>query len=271
MNAVVVLTKGYKHKKKYSDLIERNRYLEKFANKKNDYIIFHEGNINYKHQKYIQKYTPKLKLKFINVSNDFTTKQFDFYPPTKKWGLGYRNMCNFWFCNFWKYVEKYNKILRIDEDCLYFKDHSIVFDILEDKVARFGWRGTDEEYVTKGMNSFTLKFLKENGINALPKYPDGPYTNVIGLNLNLLRKNDLLHKYIKTIYLSNNIYIYRWGDLSLWGEVLHYLYSYNDYKLTKSIQYKRGSHGYIVGGDNRQLKLREKKKKEKLERQKCTK
>ena len=39
-------------------------------------------------------------------------------------------MCNFWFCDFWNYVQKYNKILRIDEDCIYYSDYRDVFKLL---------------------------------------------------------------------------------------------------------------------------------------------
>jgi len=45
---------------------------------------------------------------------------------------------------------------------------------------------------------------------------------------------------------SNNIYIYRWGDLPLWGEVLEYFYKKHDYLIYNKINYFHGSLGKYV-------------------------
>ena len=87
----------------------------------------------------------------------------------------------------------------------------------------------DMAEVTKGLKSFTEAFIKSKGIripseSIRPKpHPSGPYTNVLLLNLKKLRRNSILMDYIELLRKSENIYKYRWGDLPLWGDVLHYI------------------------------------------------
>ena len=239
MNALVILTRGYKEEHKYNSLLKRNKQLEIYYNKNIDYIIFHEGNISEEHQKYINNETI-IPFKFINVEKEFKIKDenLKFRHKTFQWGMGYRNMCNFWFCGFWKYVEKYDKILRIDEDCLIYYDYNKIFLLLNNKVACYGkWMPFDSYKVTKGLNKFTVDFLKSNNKIVKPKKCNGPYTNIIGFNLNLLRCHKLLNKYIKEVYKSNQIYISRWGDLPLWGDVLFYLFKKHHYIEIKDLKY----------------------------------
>ena len=244
-SAIIVLTRGYSEKERYSILIKRNKLLEKYYNKNISYIIFHEGNISENHQEYIQLHTI-IPLIFINVSKSFRKEKIDFYPPTNKFGLGYRNMCNFWFCECWTYLTAYNKILRIDEDCFYNSDYNDIFNILDDKVAVYGkWAG-DVQFVTQGLQEFTKKFMSQHNKKPLNNRIGGPYTNVIGLNLKEIRKNILLTQYIKAIKESNNIYIYRWGDLPLWGEALSYCFPKNSYIESNQIKYFHGSHNIQV-------------------------
>lgn len=286
-NSVVVLTRGYDDMKLYKDLIERNKsILKNLSDVSIDIIIFHEGNINSQHQEYIQTQTPQLKnIIFVNVKEKkqaFRTEKSNLpiYPPTERWGIGYRHMCSFWFCDFFNYLEEYDQVIRIDEDCII--DFSIdeLFIQLQEKTIVFGKIIGDHPFVTKGLNEFTLQFInlfsfqmpknqetshsksdihsafemkkgvKTNQLDIYfhkgPKNPYGPYTNVIGMNMNLLRKNEIILNYIQNIQKSNNIYIYRWGDLPLWGEVIHYFLDENDYLLTPKIKYFHGSHSVFV-------------------------
>lgn len=241
--AVVVLTRGYQDRKRYDTLIQRNVELQKHKNDHADYIIFHEGNIDEEDQQYIHSKTELLNFKFINVSECFRRDAVKFYGPTKNFGLGYRNMCNFWFCGFWKYVENYDKILRIDEDCILHCDHSQIFDMInENVVACYGRWDVDYSFVTEGLNNFTLKFLRDNNIAAQKRGPSGPYTNVYALNIKVLKDNKLLKEYIRKVSDSNHIYVRRWGDLPLWGEVLTYLYDKSQHVRSREIKYYHGSH-----------------------------
>ena len=252
MNAVVVLTRGYINKEKYKDLIKRNKSLEKFYNENISYVIFHEGNINEDHQNYIQSNTI-IPLKFVDVKDSFKEKDAVYFYGTQNFSIGYRNMCNFWFCDFWNYVEEYDKILRIDEDCIYKSDYTEVFNIIGSRVCAYGIWKQDVPQYCRGMNYFVIDFLNKNGYSIpLPgedkeeKYA-GPYTNVVCFNLKLLRQNDILKKFIKELKESNKIYTHRWGDLALWGEIIRYIYDRR--KTTckyKNIKYFHGSGGQKI-------------------------
>lgn len=243
-NAIVVLTRGYPNINSYNQLIERNKILENTIVLNTDYIIFHEGNIPIEHQTYISNKTPSLDLQFVNVEKDFKKPPVDIDPGTSYFSLGYRNMCNFWFSNFWKYTEKYEKIVRIDEDIKLYSDINIIFNKLKTKLACYGTWQPDCVFVTKNLNNTTLKFFKEKyNENKVARGPSGPYTNVIGWNLKELRKNKKIFEYIEEVKKTNMIYYNRWGDLPLWGEILFYFYNKEDYCLTNEIKYYHGSNG----------------------------
>ena len=253
-NAIVVLTRGYTNILQYKTLINRNISISKNLNllekETIDILIFHEGNILQHHQLYISRFTPNLKLFFINIKEHAfkqEKKYIQVYQPTSTFGLNYRHMCSFWFVDFWNYVEEYNKIIRIDEDCIIDFNISEMFCMLQSKVAIYGMWTKDEDFVTSGLNDFTRVFLKENIPDLNNHYiikhnPSGPYTNVFCLNLSQLRDNKLIQNYIKEVKLSNCIYKFRWGDLQLWGEVLFYLCDPSSYIKTNKIKYFHGSH-----------------------------
>lgn len=249
-NAIVILTRGYNELQKYNLLVQRNKSLENFYDKTIDCLIFHEGNISKKQQQIIQFYSG-IQLHFIDVSKSFNYEWNKFDPMTKSFGLGYRNMCNFWFCEFWNYVNKYDKMLRIDEDCIWKNgnDYKKCFEELEKYDLISGMVSGDKHFVTKGMNKFTMEFIQkqESMKEFKSKKPSGPYTNVFGLNLKNVRKNDILFEYITHIKNSNNIYIYRWGDLPLWGEAVEYFMDKNKVSMkNKNISYYHSSHNQAV-------------------------
>ena len=258
--AVVVLTRGYQDVEKYKTLIRRNISIAKNLGvlKEMDIVIFHEGNILAQHQEYISKFTPTLNLIFKCIKEHAfkeEKKEIHMFEPTLAFGLNYRHMCSFWFVDFWKFVEEYDMILRIDEDCVIeFNVHEL-FNDLQNKTAIYGTWTRDQDFVTYGLNKFTQEFIKENNktINTnnnpiIPHNPSGPYTNVIGLNLARLRINTLAQKYIESVKITNYIYIFRWGDLPLWGELLFYFCHPNSYSKSNKIKYFHGSHNMYVGG-----------------------
>jgi hypothetical protein len=252
-NAVIVLTRGYTDINKYDMLIKRNISIEKnLINKSIDILIFNENNISLEQQNHIKSFTPKLNILFINILEKAFLDDKKYIKVDKsieKFSLGYRHMCSFWFVNFWNYVENYDKILRIDEDCIIDFNIDKVFYLLNDKVSIYGKWEKDCDYVTKGLNQFTINFLNNNLINnnlINNRTIYGPYTNIIALNLDKLRQNKLLFKYIDEVDKSNNIYTFRWGDLPLWGEVLLFFYNKEDHLLTSYIKYYHKSHNRYV-------------------------
>jgi hypothetical protein len=263
--AVVALTRGYTKLEGYDTLIERNNKLEEHLKEKVDVLIFHEGEsevhavgtdygqaagdggIPPDHQQYIQSKTG-LKLSFIEVPFKKREEGMTLNPRSRPHinGWGYRCMCSFWFVDFWSYVEAYDFIIRVDEDCVMNSSLDDIFDRLEkeNKVALYGRWVNDRGCVTQGLSQFASE--KTESGRETKKTPSGPYTNVIALNLKRLRSNDKLFNYIRELKQSNNIYINRWGDLPLWGEVLHHLYDNEDHELTKLIKYYHGSHRYTI-------------------------
>ena len=245
--AVVLLTRGYDKNVKYNTLCARNKEIEKNVQTDTDYIIYHEGNISLDQQTHISKQTPNISFLFVNVSDDFLKQEGDYRVifnknlagPTAS--LGYRNMCSFWFCGFWKHVEKYDKILRIDEDILLKMNYLDIFNELEGKVAVSAVWMPDCAFVVEGLKNFTKEFLKTYDKHQIDFRPGGPYTNVFALDLNKIRENNIVKEYCNKIYESNNIYRRRWGDLPLWGEVLKNFFNEDDYKTITSIKYFHGS------------------------------
>jgi len=239
---IVTLTRGYANLEAYNMLIHRNNHIEKNLNNLCDILIFHEGNIVRHQQNYIQDCS-NIPIKFVEIPK-FTPKQnVTFTEKSGGHGWGYRHMCSFWFSDFWKYVQEYDMILRIDEDCIFESNIDSIFDILEEKVCVYGKWHPDNDDVTEGLNEFSLNFF---GNSKGSKEPSGPYTNVLGLNIKKLKENKKLFEYISEVDRLNKIFIYRWGDLPLWGEVLYYLYDEKDYCEVKEIKYYHISHNEKV-------------------------
>jgi hypothetical protein len=255
--AVAVLTRGYQNLQEYSTLIKRNTsiYNNLGSLQGIEMLIFHEGNILESHQQYIAKFTPSLNFKFICIKEHAfkeEKKEISVFEPTKSFGLNYRHMCSFWFVDFWNFVKDYDLILRVDEDCIINFNIPELFYNLQTKTVVYGSWTRDHDFVTHGLNKFTQKFIKENmkiTQPIIPHRPSGPYTNVLGLNLTQLRANTLAQKYIENVKNMDYIYIFRWGDLPLWGELLFYFCNPNNYSKFHKIKYFHGSHNFHVGGD----------------------
>ncbi len=252
---IAVLTRGYENFGQYESLIRRNMYISNcLKDKTMDILIFHEGNILPNDQTKIQQITPELKLKFVNIMGPAFRREKEsvpFAPETKGFGMGYRHMCSFWFVDFWHFVQDYDYVLRIDEDCFVNFDIEVVFSDLKTALIVAGRYDADVDYVTIGMNRFSLDFVEANvGEFAFtsnqPKQPGGPYTNLFGLSLEPLRKNAMLAKYIEAIDESDRIYSHRWGDLPLWGEAVQYILGENQLKIDKRISYFHTSHNSMV-------------------------
>ena len=71
-----------------------------------------------------------------------------------------------------------------------------------------------------------------------------------------LRVNTLAQKYIEKVKRLNYIYIFRWGDLPLWGELLFYFCDPNSYMKFDKIKYFHGSHNFYVGGDPNKINFK---------------
>ena len=249
-NCIAVLTKGYKNNSQYSDLIKRNEHILNNCYKKLNYpdiLIFHEGNITLEQQNYIQSKTSKLPLKFIIV--EFDHNRFNnIKEKIWKGNKGYKLMCDFWIHKFFKYTNSYKYLLRIDEDC-FISNCDNIFEIMNKNKLVYTYKiwEQDQYFVTKGLRDFSKNFLINNSIKSKNDFktiiPSGPYTNVFAIDLEYFNNNNIIiKKYIKEIIDSNNILIYRWGDLPLWGEILQMFVDKNKWGVNNTIKYYHGSH-----------------------------
>ena len=79
----------------------------------------------------------------------------------------YKHMCHFWFVDFWHYVEDYDIILRIDEDCMMKSNIDSILNKLSSKSIVYGkWWVRDEDYVTIDLRQTTNNFLQNNNLNT---------------------------------------------------------------------------------------------------------
>jgi hypothetical protein len=197
--------------------------------------------------------TPELNMRFVDISNIAfqTCKKDVIVTDADTFNIGYRHMCSFWFVNFWDAVKEYDRLLRIDEDCYIDFNIDAILSDLNTHTFIVGRLSDDAEFVTRGLNCFSLDFVnrytniftfKKNDV----KKPGGPYTNIIGLSLDRIRSNDIFQKYREEIDRSNMIYERRWGDLPLWGEVIYYIFGDDTLKVDKGIRYVHESHGMQV-------------------------
>jgi hypothetical protein len=250
-SCIAVLTRGYSDISGYDLLIKRNLAIQmNLCNKSIDILIFHEGNITGEHQSHIIDKTPCLEIHFINVNNGLAFKshksEIEFDPGTSLFGIGYRHMCSFWFVDFWNFVKNYDYLLRIDEDCFVNCNIDEIFLKLTDHLFITGTYFNDEQFVTRGLNDFSLQFMNHYAnCEFKPRLPSGPYTNLFGISLKI-RNNDLFQKYVNEVDISNKIYERRWGDLPLWGEVIEYIFGQGTILVDKTIKYYHESHNLQV-------------------------
>jgi len=253
---IAVLTRGYSDLSNYQDIIERNQSISYHLKDKTiPILIFHEGNIEETHQIHIWSKTPELNILFIDVKLDQKAFRLEkesvvIDPETYQFPIGYRHMCCFWIINFWDFVQEYDILLRIDEDCLVDFEIDPIFDKMEQESIQIitGNWGNDCYFVTKGLNAFTRNFLSQYFdifIEQIPEKTPSGTCSISGFHLNILRKNPLLFSYIRKLDDSNKIYSNRWGDGTLWGEIIGYILDKshgNPCKWDRSIHYFHKSH-----------------------------
>jgi hypothetical protein len=255
--AIAVLTKGYNLNSEYAQLIARNQSIYETLYKHHpelyDVVIFHEGNITPEQQTYIQSATPKQPLLFkVVVFNTKLKTNESLCPPTplsKEFSMGYKNMCHFWSFGFFNYLDKYDYVIRIDEDCIVNKiDPNII-----DKYMRNGtkysspfFQGNDHADVIVGMETFFKSFMDKHNIKPKKDSIRCPYTNMFIMDISYFKRNNTIMYLFQSLDESNCIWSNRWGDLPIWGYILSYLIDENDYIEDKDIQYKHGSHNASI-------------------------
>ena len=250
---IVALVRGYNNFESYDQLIQRNKHLYENvklkANHDYSYILFHEGNISVEGQKYIQEKT-KFKIEFIDVKTCFEISQKLEDAAFKEAGReyvddkGYRLMCRFNTFYIWSYVKDFDYILRVDEDCLIEQFDENQFDIMYKSNIDFcvsQYSIETHSYTNSSLPSFLVKNLNANDDSFYNhKFP---YTNVYISRVSFWLEPQI-NKMLESIALSDEQYIYRWGDLPILGSYLNYF----DSKVVffNLLKYKHLSHGNSV-------------------------
>ena len=250
--AIVALTRGYKEESSYELLLKRNQYLSNiidFTNSKYEFILFHEGNIGYNHQEYINQRS-KIQHKFIDVSVNFKItnelKNSALIEKFRNYGdhSGYRLMCRFNMYYIWTYLKDYDYIFRVDEDVLITEFDEKQFEIMINKNIDFCFPKLINE-----THEFTNKYLPaylENLFNIKSKKIYNhkfPYTNVYIAKVKTWKKEEILQN-LKKIAVSNEQYKYRWGDLPVLGAFINYYKM--DARYFKNIKYMHASHDTVI-------------------------
>lgn len=271
---IVTLARGYEDVKQYNDtILRRNKSVRDHlysiescatgnCSAVADMIIFHEGNINKTQQDYIQSGTPDMPIKFVNISAVFQHYHHvsnPICPPSsvsQSFGPGYFSMCYFWFLKFQEYVSQYDWMLRIDADCILQVDSRRNIYYLKKNVhfAAAKWLNLEGEEadniserdggsVVIGMRNLTQNFAFDHGIYDYIRTWRGPYTNVMYINLEWLRRAQIISKYMSVVEESGCIYGNRWGDLPLWGAAIHIA---KEPTRRLNLSYFHGSHDTLV-------------------------
>jgi len=110
------------------------------------------------------------------------------------------------------------------------------------------FQGQDDGFVIVGMEKLWEEFISENNLIPLKSFQEirCPYTNVMVVNINFIKNNELINRMLKKIDESHGIYSNRWGDLPIWGMILSTLLDDKFYSETKEISYFHGSHKKMI-------------------------
>ena len=214
-SAICCLTRGYRNKERYKDLIKRNEKLSQLSwSHLYDHIIFHEGNISEQHQTYIANRT-NLPLRFVDINDTFNRKSNKVADDTCKsspeWMVGYKRMCRFWFVDFWDYVKNYEYIIRFDEDVHVRPEckNPIEYGIENNMHYVTPFLMNEPYDVIDGLDKFVNKRFED--INKVP----GTHTQMIHIPYYI--NNPKVRAFIDKIDQSGCILHNRWGDAPLMG------------------------------------------------------
>lgn len=193
---------------------------------KADIIVFHEKNFN----SFIRKiYKVLFTLKFQSIELDLYYKkhlhEFEIDKELESYGPGYRSMCFFFFCDFYRYLEGYRYYCRLDTDSFIIKKvHFDIFDYMYEQRVSYGYIAEifESKIAVKNIDNFfhendflsnkiaTNKLVFNNGVYNLRCI----YTNFEVIDLTIFENEDI-KKFLDIIVKSNNIFRYRWGDAPL--------------------------------------------------------
>ena len=246
-STIMGLIRGHTDLKKYDDVIKRNSLIHKNFNIRYNYplLIFHEGNINESHQKYIiDKSEGGENIKFINISEVWilpgTGGEARTHP--RYGGFGFNKMCRFYSYEIYKYLEGYDYAMRLDDDS--FIESEINYDIFEDMHKN----GYDYGYIRRKIDwhkktidtfgKFCKNYLKKN-VN-----PGNNFYNNFHISRVNFWNNPEIKEFFNAIEKTGNIRTCRWGDSCIQAACVKFWSTREKIKEYSDFIYTHGSHYY---------------------------
>jgi hypothetical protein len=265
--ATAVLARGFRltSSLKFHKLVRRNRRVQRHIRSQDpsvviNHLVFHEGDFTGFQRLLLRISSMPMRITFIDVGKFF----HDFRkhealptavvcPPTRlseRFGAGYKVMCAFWTNEFFRYVESYDAIIRVDDDC-YLAAFPAEEIISEMRAGRLDYvtpmlHGADHEAVTLGLADFAERWRRSRSIIEAPRLDTNPYTNVFALRLDAVRHHGSLVEFLSEIRATHCIFQNRWGDLPIWGVVLSMFSAVIRMTVDPRIKYFHGSLGVAV-------------------------
>lgn len=225
-------------------VIVRNQSIAKNFKGICDLIFFHEGDISEEYKEKIRyRSCVNFNYKFIEVP-DFKITDSEIQnlkPQILDIGnvrTGYSSMCKFWSYRFLNYLEDYDYVIRLDDDCIVLNDIQPVIDELETKYLSFPTLGNED--FRYGLESF-IKAYFDKPILDIEKV-SVPYTNFCGFNLKKIRANKSIRNFFKEVENNEFIHKYAWNDTLIWGILMKYMIGEENWSEHKQIKYIHLSH-----------------------------
>lgn len=246
--AVAALIRGYNDLNSYDMLINRNKhikdnFLPKLKDHQCDVVIYHEGNVNDDHQRYIIEQSDGMDIQFIDIG-DFRS-QFT---------VGYWFMCRFWSLEVLKYLSDYNFVVRIDDDCdiMHINEEELNYVINSDvnyaTAAMIDMR-MELPYRRSMHEQFLNNYCKDNDIVMKKAFNDivVAYPNFMITNIQYYRNNQAAQHFLHAITANNTIENMEIGDSNVWGMIFDIIDG-KDYYVIKDMKYNHHSHKKIIYG-----------------------
>ncbi|CAM9871808.1 unnamed protein product, partial [Heterosigma akashiwo] len=223
------------------------------------FVYFHEGDLLPEAMKLIKENLPDdQSIEFIDVSQyAFQFKegqQIKRYAPGSS--IGYFNMCAFWSIHVWKFLCKYEYMMRLDDDCA-LRVESTRGNIFQQFIDRnlvmgYGIVRNDRHHVTQNtLNPWAIRFAQL----CRPEAPYSKfmlrqimpacviYTNFGMTSLDFWRRPEVFSYMVQ---MEPFILRFRWGDAPLWFAAAATFAYPEQIGMVQNFSYAHGSHNTVI-------------------------
>lgn len=219
-------------------------------------VVFHEKDFSVCNKLFVSK---KFPVKFIEIELQPQITPVPEFQDGLNYSIGYRNMCQFFHSEYYKYLDEYDWFMRLDTDSFIIDkvDYNL-FEYLESKNKIYGYVGEIPEWpdavkhLDEWFETFTKKhrlktsFYKSLIVNGNYQYRQ-IYNNFEIVNKEYF-KNNKVQFIMSEINKSGNIYRWRWGDAPLRTLTLSLCYQKNKLHRFSDIGYE---HRYFYQKSNK--------------------